>query len=629
MSNAALQEEMFIEGGWFPSELKLMEMPDDATTSEWVEGRVVVIKSSKLGPWRNDNNPPLVGIMNIPDRRGVFKNTNFMSIMKGVQTGVSVGARNIVYRKMSKSAQTALYVLENEKKSTRICKQHIQQTIRKSPDLAKLLSDNPDDTNNYSIILQTGFTLNMGWGGSHASVSSEACETVVIDELDRFEKAMNIEEAKDRITTFARSGFVLVLSTSGIKGGPIDAATDACDTIMDYHVKCPDCDFSQIMDFEHFWWPGKDESLKDDKAKKRLGNKILRERSARYVCAGCGVLWNDFARDKAVRSGLDENWYGWKMREEIQLPVSIGMKFPSWISPFKSLSTIVARWIKAQVVEGPGLLRAWHNQEAAEAYTEKHSDRTTDSILALRDDRPRGLVPKDIATLILSVDTQKRGFYYNVFAFGFGTSLPVAVVDSGYVETFEAVKDLLYNSEYKDIDGKEHVIPVGFIDSGGGTGKVPKHSRTAEVYDFCRLNPAMKPIKGFQRMTTPWATTHLDYYPGTKTRIPGGLTLYRINVTYFKDSLSRKLNINPEDPGAWRLHSECTEEYARHMVAEYSKDGIWLCPPSKPNHFWDVGVYGLAGADIMRIKFWPRPEEEAAANQSRKKPKRKTKRGRW
>lgn len=602
------QASLFVHSEWFPSELALLQPPEELTTAEHAERHRYVIKSARPGPWRNENNPPLVGIMNIADRKGVFRNVRVLAVCKGVQTGGSEAVYNILFKRMDGSANTALLVMENERKVRRVSRQRILENIKRHRRLSEQLSDNPDDTTNYSVIMRTGFCLNIGWAGSQAAVASDPCETVVLDETDKYEIAMNIEEAKDRITTYTETGLAILNSTPGIEGGPIVSELAGCDTVMDFYAECPDCGALQVMDFERFWWPGKGEPLHSPDERKRLANRVLRDKLARYACLACGVLWDDYGRDRAVRFGARHNFHGWKMREEVPNPVSIGIHFPSWISPFKSLSHVVARRIKAE--GDPAKTRAWHNQEAAEAYAEKVSERKEDAILALKDDRPRGVVPRDTACLVLLIDTQQKGFYYEVAALGWGSSLPSWQVREGFVETFAGLKDVLYNSEYRDADGARHVIQYAFIDSGGGTGTVPKHSRTAEVYEFCRLNPAVRPLKGRQTMATTVSQTKLDFYPGTKTPIPGGIMLHLVNVTFFKDQLAGKLAIAPDDPGAWRLHAEATEDYARQMTAEYKDErGRWQCPKGRANHYWDLGVYRLAAAEILQVKFWKRPED--------------------
>ena len=132
-------------------------------------------------------------------------------------------------------------------------------------------------------------------------------------------------------------------------------------------------------------------------------------------------------------------------------------------------------------------------------------------------------------------------------------------------------------------------------------------------------------------MSQPFRPTKLDYYPGTTKPIPGGLQLYNINTTFYKDFLSQKLQISPADPGAWHLHAKTTEEYAKQMCAEFKNDkGKWECPRNKPNHYWDCGVYSLAAAEIWGVKFWKKPGAEADTTTSKKKKTRNQKRGgRW
>jgi len=600
------QKSLLYYCSWYPSERRLLLPPEDISTANWAESHRYVQKSTKPGPWRNINNPPLVGIMNAADKRGLFRRMRTEVIEKGVQTGVTDAVHNILFKWLDGSTDYHLLVMESERKVRGVFKQRVIGGIVSSNRLAPQMSDNPDDTTNYSITMRTGAVLNAAWSGSQATVASAPCPLVVIDEVDKFETRLNIEEAKDRTTTY-KKGLTILLSTPGLEAGPIHTEMEACDAIFDYQVVCPDCAHHQPMRFDNFWWPEKGETKKPGEWK-RLANRIEREKLARYACGGCGSLWDDYARDRAVLAGLDFYFHGWKMREDVDGPVSAGFHFPSWISPFKSLSEVIGRWLRAQEPGHADKLRAWHNNEAAEPFVAQRSAQTENAILALCDDRPRGLVPKDISVLICLIDTQQKGFYYEVRAFGWGPSLPSWQVREGYVESFKGLEDVLYNSEYADIDGQKHVIQAAFMDSGGGTGTVPNHSRTAEVYGFCRSNPIVRPLKGRQRMTTPVSHSRIDYFPNSKKPIPGGLNLYHVNVTYFKDQLAAKLEIHPDDPGAWRLHAECSTEYARQMTAEFRNErGLWECVAGRPNHYWDIGVYGLAGADILQVKFWKQP----------------------
>ena len=261
LDSSIAQDSLFIHSEWFPSEMRLLQPPEDLSTAEWAERYRYVVKSARPGPWRHANNPPLVGIMNAADRKGSFRYLTLMAICKGVQTGGSEAIYNILFKRMDGSANNALLVMENERKVRRVSRQRIQENIKRTKQLAGQMSENPDDTTNYSIIMRTGFCLNMGWAGSQAAVASDPCETVILDETDKYESVMNIEEAKDRITTYPETGLAILNSTAGEEGGPISTELANCDTVMDFHAECRECGKLRVMDGELFPWPGKGEPI--------------------------------------------------------------------------------------------------------------------------------------------------------------------------------------------------------------------------------------------------------------------------------------------------------------------------------------------------------------------------------
>lgn len=536
-------------------------------------------------------------------------------------------AYNCLGYEMGRSSDMALFVMADESSAKNQMNTRIIPMVEKSPALAKLRSSNPYDITQKGVALKHGFNLKIGWGTSLVSVASDPCRVVLIDEADKFDQPVIFEEAKARTTTYADTCKIIVLSVPRFEHGVLMQEFNSCDEIRDFHVPCPSCGVMEPMRFGDQTTPGGIKWPQDHTYK-----YIRRHESAWYECPHCLAKWDDYRRKEALKGGE------WEARTPVHRPKAVGFHFPSWISPFISLSEIAARWIKAKEALSRGdhePMRVFVNNIMAEPFIEKHSERKEDGILVLKDDRPRGLVPNDISCLMLFADTQQKGFYYEVVAFGWGQSLDTWQVREGYIETFEGLKQIASRDEYLDSDRQRHVIMAAFIDSGGGTGTTPKHSRTAEVYEFCRLNPLFHPLKGRRTMSKPYHPTKIDNYPGTSRPIPGGLTLYNINVTYFKNHLAEKLQINPTDPGAWRLHSEATEDYARQMCSEYQDDrGFWECPRGKANHYWDLGVYRLAAAEIVGIKFWKKEDEKEketteAQNGEERGKRIKTKGWRW
>jgi phage terminase large subunit GpA-like protein len=225
-------------------------------------------------------------------------------------------------------------------------------------------------------------------------------------------------------------------------------------------------------------------------------------------------------------------------------------------------------------------------------------ERKEDAILALKDDRPGGVVPDQaIVALTAGVDTQKDGFWYEIRAWASGPDRESWQIREGFVSTFDAVTKVLFDDEYKDATGKRYLVHLAVVDAMG--------DKTAQVYDYClQFRGRVVPFQGKRLLSQPYRFSKQEYYPSSDKLIPGGMTLVLGNVTYYKNLLASKLDITGGDPGAWHLHSETTNEWAVQMTAEYQDgDGYWECKPGRANHAWDCSVYSLLAADIIGVRF--------------------------
>jgi phage terminase large subunit GpA-like protein len=238
------------------------------------------------------------------------------------------------------------------------------------------------------------------------------------------------------------------------------------------------------------------------------------------------------------------------------------------------------------------------------------SDRKEAAILLLKDGRREAELPAvPFAAITATADMQKRGFWYKITAWGFGLEQESWLLKAGFVDSWEALRKLFYESEFRDAAGNPHVITLRIIDSGGGESDESELSRTAEAYLFAYQNPGILLGKGQQRMTRHFSVSDLDKIPGTNKALPGGLKLYNLNATHFKDRLAGKLQVNPADPGAWHLHRDVDEDFARQICVEGKDErGLWQNPKKKANHIWDCSYMELALVEIAQVKLWARPD---------------------
>lgn len=587
-----------------PRPVKLrMRQSEKMRVSEWAEKYRVVCDGAHEGPWRHEYAPHTVKIMDtfgLPWVREVW----FCGVEQSGKTNTML---NCIGWAIDCDPGNIFYLMPTEDTSAKVVGAKVRPTLRKSPRLARYLGSKQDDTTLSRIKFSHGVTFFPAWANSPSSMATFTAKHCFGDEVDKYpvmagREADPITLIKKRNRTYKGRFKRFFASTPA--GLYIHKGVQNCHQVWEYRVKCPDCGELIRMDAEHLIIPAgaTPESIERD--------------GCEYACA-CGSIWDDQKREQAIRTG---RWICTK-GEDVHRPAKVGFHHRAWECLDIPLAEIAAAWLQSQGGDLAAKV-AWANGYEAVDYVEDRSDRKEDAILALVDPHlPRGTVPVDTSTIIVKADTQQAGFFYQVLAFGYGPDLSPSLMDHGFVESFDALKEI-GERRYQDAAGREYAAIAGFIDSGGGSNPYrPKHSRTSEVYDFCRLNRFWRPLKGRRDQATPWSVTRLEYYPsrdGKKRPIPGGLQLYTINVTLYKNQLATKLGINPGDPGSIRLHAGVSDDgplagvrYAAQLCSEYQDDrGYWECPSNKPNHFWDCWVYGFAGADILGVRRKKKQEQQ-------------------
>lgn len=592
------------------AERKVLKHKKTIPPSEWSEKNRVVTMSAVPGPWKNETAAYLPGIMDA----AAYPFVNTVIMCKSPQCGGSEVVHNFIGSRVDMAPGPVLYVYPDELTGRENMRDRIQPMFTSSKRLSSYLTGTEDDKGLLRLNLRH-IPIYIAWARSASRLANRPIRYVVFDETDKYPETAGPKETdpislgEARTITYQNSNLhkIFKISTPTVESNFIWVAfTTEAEVIFDYWIRCPICGKLQLMNFDNIKVP---EDMRDV-------NIIESKSLAWYECGHCAEKLNDSMRDKAVRLGL------WMERRKIKKdslccetpllslfkyldtykPKKIGFHIPSWISPFVSLSKIMSDWFKAQ--KDKTKLKDFMNKHKAEPWRIYSEERKEDFILRLKDDRPRGLIPAGdiIAGITAIVDTQDKGFFYEIRAWGYGFELESWQIREGYIETFEGLEKVLWSDQYLDADRKKYLIQITLIDAMG--------HRTSEVYDWCRLNRGrVIPLKGEQTMNQPYVWSKIDCYPGTTKPISGGLKLLRINTNHYKDLLSAKLEVNPADPGAWHYHSETTYDWARMMTAEFVGDkGYWECKPNFANHAWDISGYGLAAVDLIGLKYKKKPE---------------------
>ncbi len=567
------------------------------------------------GSWRHDFAPHTVKIMNTFGLSHV-REVWFCGVEQSGKTNTML---NCLHWCADVSPGDIFYLMPTEDTMSRVLAGKIRPMVQQSPRLRKYLSGRESDMTLSRLSLTHGVTIRPSWANSPSSMATWPAKYCFGDEVDKMPERAGRET--DPITLIKKrnrlyNGRYKRFFASTPAQMYIWSGLQRCAQIWEYRERCPECDRLVALQADGFAFPGFEPP--DDRHQLPLPEDVANsEVSVRIACPECGCLWDDPTRMRAIRAGR------WVAVKDAVRPLTVGFHHRAFDCLDVSLTEIAAAWLRAEQGDTTDRI-AWANGYEAIDYVHEQRDREEDFILRLKDDSmPRGVVPADTSALVMSVDTQRAGFFYQLWAFGWGRDLTVRVIDHGFLLSFRTLVEKA-QLDYADAEGKIYRVQAAFIDSGGGTNPDnPKHSRTVEVYEFCRKNPLFRPLKGRRTLEGGWRVSRLDYYPssmGKKVPIPGGLKLYTINVTLFKDELDRKLMIEPGDPGSIRLHAEIDREYARMLCAEYRNDrGYWICPKGRDNHQWDVAVYGLALAEIMGIRNRRKEKPKTAVKRSHRR----------
>ena len=595
-------------------ERKIMRRRKPIPVSQWAERHRIVEMSSIPGKWKNLFTPYLAGIMDAAGSPGVETTI----ICKSPQTGGSEAGHNFVGWCADRSPGPVMYVFPDEITARENAKDRIIPMLKASPRLRDYMTGVGDDASSLRINL-AHMPIYLGWSGSVSRLGNKPIRTLILDELDKYKNPKNEATsellAEKRTTTWRTRRHIFKISTPTTEDGPIwKAFTEEAGARFDFWVRCPHCGMAQLMNFDRIDWPEKGTDKEPDP------ETVMARRLATYPCELCGAVWDDGDRDRAVRRGeWRERASGLDLFAHLvaHKPAKVGFHIPAWLSYFVSLSEVASAAIKYNHSGRLDDLKNLQNQYKAEPWKEEHVTRSEDAILALCDDRPRGSVPgrvngqERIACLLAGVDTQKGYFRYVIRAFGFGDTEESWLIQAGMVPSFSGLNDLLWNSVYRDPEGREHKVRACMIDAMGG--------RTKEVYSWAvRHRGRVYPWQGVRALSQPYSISPQEYFPdarGNKVKIPGGLNLWRCDTTFFKSDLAHKLAIAPDDPGAFHLHandSSMLEQYAREMCAEIWDDDKqgWENPQGKDNHFWDCETELLALAYILNIRHKRPPQAE-------------------
>ncbi len=628
------------------AELKIWRTQEAIPVSKWAEKYRVVTMSILPGKWHNEVTPYLAGIMDA----SFFESVRTIILCSAPQVGKTEAVLNCLAYAIDREPGPALCIYPDELTGRENNRDRIEPMIRQSPRLRGYMTAQQDDSTMLRISLQH-MPIYIAWARSASRLANKPIRYVIFDETDKYPETAGRRETdpislgESRTITYRHNCRKWKMSTPTIESAPIwKALTTEAQVIFDYWVACPFCGALQVMAFSQIKWKHKAEPGPDGKCHSEDPETIEAEKLAWYECPHCLAAWNDYDRDLAVRRGR------WRSRPKKDTPgtetdlkdylnrhhpVKIGFHLPSWVSPFVSLSSPAAAFLRGRT--DMNKFKDFYNKHRAEPWKLTVISRDKEHVLAARCDLPPQTVPPEAIVLTCGVDVQQFGFWFAVRAWApYMTSW---LIHYGFLSTWEEVAQLIFERSFP-VDGdpdRSMRIFRACVDTGGSK-KFEDMTMTEETYFWLIANRgrggvALWGTKG-SSTTLPGMLSLGSGIVSTPSgkKLPEALRLISVDSQKAKDQFHYRLNTAVKEetrdlPGAGFLHSGVGDDYVAQLLAEEKQldekgHEVWVNVHQRPNHLFDAEVLAAAcvemefpGGGLRLIAEYLKEQEKMAAIQ--------------
>jgi phage terminase large subunit GpA-like protein len=410
---------------------------------------------------------------------------------------------------------------------------------------------------------------------SAAGLSMRPIRVLLFDEVDRYPPSAGTEGDPIRLAEARTSAFwnarKATVTSPGYKGGRSDAlwaTTDRCE----WHIPCLHCGEEQWLRWEQVQWE------KDTAGEHRPETAV-------YVCAACGVGWDDRERWESIRRGryvATAPFRGWR-----------GFRLPAMAVLGRKLEPMVRQWLEAQ--GHPEQIKAFKNTVRAEWYEEEYHALDETGLLARREQlvAVNGIpeMPAPCALLTAGVDVQEAParLEVSVWAWARGEESwllehQVLYGDPAGPPLWAALDEYLRRPWPRARGGVDFVRGT-CIDTGG--------HHTQMAYDFCGPRFRLPTPDGgrafvFAVKGSPGSG---DVWPRQASRVTVKVPLWPIRVDPAKEQLYGRLGIGEPGPGYIHLPNTVDERYCRGLVAE--KIETTTDRKGRPHRVWKLKAAGL------------------------------------
>lgn len=620
---------------WTVAERKAWQLPEKITVSEWADRhRVLTAKTSpRPGQWRTSRTPYLRPVMDAASDDRVRR----ITFVKPTQVGGTECIFNAFGYFVDQDPGPTMFLYPTEKLAKRISKDRVKPVFDASPRLRGYRPKHKDDFANLEYRLGS-CNVYLAGGNSVTDLASFPLRYLMIDEADKFpdtigDEGSPIELAIERTNNFDDRK-IIAACTPTTAHGWILMSFDASDQ-KHLYWPCVKCGQYQIPNFKQLRWP---DELKHNP------EKLKAEEAARYHCVFCDyAMDNDektVAVDRFVYAPMKDSKTPWPIKpngipaEEIPFSAHQGFRCDAFVSPFRTLSDIAAKFLNSKGDRRK--LKVFVCSWLAKPWKDTTKETSLEYLKRLPGFYLLGTVPKEAVMLTGGCDVQKDHFYFTIRAWGPGGQS--WLVRRERAADWATVRAALVEECYRVEGDAQPPMPVTL-------SCVDSNYDTDNVYERCRQDSdRLRPVRGLEHVSTGILNAvKIDRHPVTGLPLKYSLIRWDIDTNNFKDALDDAIHCGDKDDETrrWFLPGDIDQTYLRQMSAEHKVEKlkkrsgkveeVWEKKGTgRANHYWDCEVYTLVAARMLRVDKLP--AEYVVHAPAQQKPRPKPKRGgssRW
>lgn len=587
--------------------------PPPASVSEWVHGRRVLPTNTPFpGFWDNAKTPYLVEIM---DALSPYSPVQVVSVMKGVQLGLTAAAENVIGFFISAVPTEVLYVSATdellEKWSAKRLDPLIDSIGMRDKIVAQVDPQRAKSRRSGDKVLTKeypGGTLNMASAQSAAGLRSDSKRVLILDEVDGAPRLLKTGEgdwlsvAYGRTAAWGARSKIMEFSTpTTFEDSLIRERYEKGDQ-RKFFVPCPLCGVMDTLEFKHLRHEMKDGQL----------HKVW------YQCPHCdGKLYNHH-KDEMLRYGE------WRPTAQPQIRGHRSYHISSMYSPTGMLTfyKMYEKYLEAQ--QTPGGLRSFVNLYLGLPYKEKGSRPKIENVIALRGEYMDGKdVPPGVLFLTAAIDVQRgsdrdpnnpprleleicgHGSQFRTWSLLYKWFLgdtTKGAFQGAWAELHKWAES--GGLTMKRSDGVLFPVQLALIDCGDGM-------YNDIVYAFTQRWASTMPVKGVNVLKKrkdeagdEAGPMNFKRYRIARSEKSGDVAFVEASTNYYKAQIYTNLNIprrdiGPQAPGFCDFPRDRDQSYFLGLTSEERRTDGSFHAGGRRNEALDLRVYNLCAGDVF------------------------------